>query len=50
MAIYSRSLTQNINNWRYFIWKNKCIIKFNKSSVRIDKIYLYASNPYEEKY
>ena len=28
-GIYSQSSIQNINNWRLWIWKNKCIIKFN---------------------
>ena len=32
---------QNINNRWLRIWKNKCII---------DKIYLYAKDPYEAKY
>ena len=31
--IYSRSSTQNTNN-RFWIWKNECIIKFNKQPVR----------------
>ena len=30
VAIYFRSSIQNIDNWRFWIWKNKCIIKFNK--------------------
>ena len=30
---------------RFWIRKNKCIIKFNKQSTR----YLYAKDPYEEK-
>ena len=38
MAIYSRSSIQNINNWRFRIWRNKCIIEFNRK------------NPYEAKY
>ena len=45
MAIYSRSPIQNINNWRFRIWKNKCIIESD-----IDKLYLYAKDPYEAKY
>ena len=32
------------------IWKNKCIIKFNKNQPDIDKIYSYAKDPYEAKY
>ena len=27
----SRSPEQNFNNWSLWIWKNKCIIEFNKS-------------------
>ena len=38
MAICSRSSIQNINNWRFRIWRNKCIIEFNRK------------NPYEAKY
>ena len=30
MVAYSRSSIQNTNNRRFRIWKNKCIIKFNK--------------------
>ena len=37
VAVYCRSFIQNINNWGFRNWKNKCIIKFNK-------------NPYEAKY
>ena len=32
------------------VWKNKFIIKFNRKSPDIDKIYLYAKDPYESKY
>ena len=34
----------------FWIRKNKCIIEFNKQSADIDKIYLYARDPYEKKY
>ena len=37
---------QNTNNRRFWIWKNKCIVKFNQQAVR----YLYAKDPYEAKY
>ena len=37
---------QNTNNRRFWIWKNKCIVKFNQQPVR----YLYAKDPYEAKY
>ena len=26
----SQSSTSNINDWRLWIWKKKCIVKFNK--------------------
>ena len=34
----------------FWIWKGKCIIKSNKQPADIDKIYLYAEDPYESKY
>ena len=40
---------QNINNRGFRIWKNKCIIKFNKQSARY-KIQLYAKDLYEARY
>ena len=50
MVIYSRSSIQIINNRKFWIRKNKCIIKFNKQSADIDKIYLYPKDPYKAKY
>ena len=50
MAIYSQSSIPNINNRRLRIWKNKCITKFINNQPDIDKIYLYAKDPYEYKY
>ena len=51
MVVYSRSSVQNNNNNRRFIIRrNKCIIKFIKNQPDIDKIYLYAKDPYESKY
>ena len=50
MAVYSRSSIQNINNWRFRIWKNKFIIKFDGNQPDIDKIHLYAKDLYESKY
>ena len=41
MAIYSRSSIQNINNRRLNLIENQ---------PDIDKIYLYAKDPYESKY
>ena len=45
-----RSFIQIVNNRRLGIWKSKCIIKFNNNQPDIDKIYLYAKDPYEAKY
>ena len=50
MAVYSRSSIQNTYYRWLWIRKNKCIIKLNKQSPDIDKIYLYANDPYEKKY
>ena len=50
MAIYSRSSIQDINNRRFRIWKSKCIINLIENPSDNDKIYLYAKDPYEEKY
>ena len=50
MAIYSRSSKQSINNRRFWIWNNKCIIKVNNNQPDIGRIYLYGKDPYEAKY
>ena len=52
MAIYSRSSIQNTYCRWFWIGKNKCIIEFNliNNQPDIDKIYLYAKDPYEAKY
>ena len=50
MAIYSQLSIQNINNRRLRIWKNKCIIKLINNQPDIDKVYLYAKDPCEDKY
>ena len=50
MALYSRSSIHNTYYRRIWIRKNKCIIKFNNNQPDIDKIYLYAKDPYEKKY
>ena len=37
----TRSSIQNVNNNRFWIWKNKCIIGFNKqSAILIKNIYM----------
>ena len=53
MTIYSRSSIQNVNNWRFWIRKNKSIlnlIKEKDSHNLIDKIYLYLKDINESKY
>ena len=45
MAIYPRSSIQNINNRRLRVWKHLI-----ENQPDIDKIYLYAKDPYESKY
>ena len=49
MAEYSRSPVQNINNWRFWIRKNKYLLNLVKEQ-DIDKIYLYAKDLSEPKY
>ena len=50
MAIYSRSYIENINNRRFRIWKNNALLNLIENQPDIDKIYLYAKDPYEAKY
>ena len=50
MAIYSRSSIQNTYYRWFWIRKNKRIIKFINNQPDIDKIYLYAKDPYKAKY
>ena len=50
MAIYSRSSIENINNRRFRIWKNNALLNLIENQPDIDKIYLYAKDPYEAKY
>ena len=50
MAIYSRSSIYNINNWRFRIWKKKLLLNLIENQPDIDKIYLYAKDPYESKH
>ena len=39
-----------INNWRLWIWKNSSLFNLINQQPDIDKIYLYAKDPYETKY
>ena len=50
MDIYSGPSISNINNWMFWIWKNKASLNLINNQLDIDKIYLYAKYPYEEKY
>ena len=46
--MYSRSSIQNINNWRFGI--TNLLLYLIENQPYIDKIYLYAKDPYEAKY
>ena len=46
--MYSRSSIQNINNWRFRI--TNLLLYLIENQPYIDKIYLYAKDPYEAKY
>ena len=50
MAVYSRSSIQNTNNRRFWIWKKNTLLNLINIQPDIDKIYLYAKDPYESKY
>ena len=48
MAIYYRSSIQNINNRRF--GKTNALLNLINNQLDIDKIYLYAKDPYEARY
>ena len=50
MAIYSRSSIQNINNRRFRSGKTNVLLNLIENQTDIDKIFLYAKDPYEAKY
>ena len=50
MTSNSQSPIQNIHNWLAGICRNKGITIFSKPQPDIDKIYLWAKDPYEAKY
>ena len=50
MIIFSKSSIQNTYGRWFRIRKNKCIIELINNQLDIDKIYLYAKDPYEAKY
>ena len=50
MAIHSRSSIQNTCYRWFWIRKNNALLKLINNQPDIDKIYLYAKDPYEAKY
>ena len=50
VAEYSRSSIQNTNNKRFWIPKTNALLNLINNQPDIDKIYLYAKDPYEAKY
>ena len=50
MTIYSRLSVQNINNRWLRVWKKNALLNLINNQQDIDKVYLYAKDPYETKY
>ena len=50
IGAYSRSSIQNTNSRRFRIWKTNVLLNLIENQPDIDKIYLYAKDPYETKY
>ena len=50
MVLYPRLSTQNINNRRFRVWKTNALLNLINNQTDIDKIYLYAKDPFEDKY
>ena len=50
MAIYYRLSIQNVNNRRFCIRKKNTLLNLINNQSDIDKTYLYAKDPYKEKY
>ena len=50
MVLYPRLSTQNINNRRLRVQKTNTLLNLINNQTDIDKIYLYAKDPYEDKY
>ena len=46
----SWSSIQNINSWRFWIWKNNLLLNLISHQPDTDKIYSYAKDPYEAEY
>ena len=41
---------QNINSWTFWIWEKNALLNGVNDKPDTDKIYLYAKDPYEERY
>ena len=50
MASDHWSSIQNTNDWRFWIEKTNALLQLINCNSNTDNIYLYANNPYEEKY
>ena len=50
MVLYPRLSTQNFNNRRLRVWKTNALLNLINNQTDIDKIYVYAKDPYEDKY
>ena len=50
MVLYSTSSIQNINNGGSGSGKTNALLNLINNQPDMDKIYLYAKDPYEEKY
>ena len=50
MVIYSRSSIRNINNWSSGSGKTNAPLNLINNQLDIDKISLYAKDPYDKKY
>ena len=50
MAKYSRSFIQNIHDRRSWFRKKNALLNLINNQTDIEKIYLYAKDPYEAKY
>ena len=50
LSIHSWSSIQNINCRRLRIWKKNALLNLINNQPDIDTIYLYAKDPYEDKY
>ena len=42
--------TQNIDGWKFWIWKKNALLNLMNRQPDIYKIYLYVKDPYDAKY